>query len=99
MTFVTELPGSLAAAAGVGSGIGGMIGAANATAGAAHAAVVPMAMDPTTLFIHAHHMLDVTNYQAVAAAGLANHFGITTTQAISEGTYEVTEAANALATL
>jgi hypothetical protein len=92
--FLTELPGSLEAASGASAGIGAMIGTATATAGAAHAAVVPMSMDPTALLLHAHHGLDAANFQAVQAAGLANHFGIVTTLATSGTTYDVTEAAN-----
>lgn len=92
--FVTELPGSLEGAAGAAAGVGTQVVTANATAAGIHSAVLPMAVEPTALLLHAHHGLDVVNYQGVHGVGTANLFGIVAALATSGITYDLTELAN-----
>lgn len=97
--FVTEIPGSLEAAAGVLAGLGGMVASANGVAAGVHAAVVPMAFEPTALLLHAHHAIDAANYHATQAVGTANHMGIVAAMATSGVSYDASEAANMLTML
>ncbi len=99
MSFLTEVPGSLALAAGAMTGVGAGQAAANAAAAGVHATLLPPALDEVSALVAASFQTHAVMFQATQAAGLAEHAMTVATLGISEGSYDATEAASALTML
>ncbi|GFG83813.1 PE family protein [Mycolicibacter algericus] len=97
MSFVSAQPEELTAAAGELTGIGSAMAAQNAAAAAATTGVVPAAADPVSALTAAQFVAHADLYQAVSAQANAIHQMFVTTLMTSAGSYETTEAANAIA--
>ncbi len=96
MSFVSAQPAELMAAAGELTGIGAAMAAQNATAAAVTTNVVPAAADPVSALTAAQFVAHAGLYQAVSAQANAIHHMFVTTLMTSAGSYEATEAANAI---
>ncbi len=97
MSFVSAQPEELTAAAGELTGIGAAMAAQNAAAAAATTGVVPAAADPVSALTAAQFVAHADLYQAVSARANAIHQMFIITLMTSAGSYEATEAANAIA--
>ncbi|AEF34998.1 PE-PGRS family protein [Mycolicibacter sinensis] len=97
MSFVSAQPEELTAAAGELTGIGAAMAAQNAAAAAATTGVVPAAADPVSALTAAQFVAHADLYQSVSAQANATHQMFVTTLMTSAGSYEATEAANAIA--
>ena len=97
MSFVNAQPEELTAAAGELTGIGAAMAAQNAAAAAATTGVVPAAADPVSALTAAQFVAHADLYQSVSAQANAIHQMFVTTLMTSAGSYEATEAANAIA--
>jgi hypothetical protein len=99
MSFVTTIPGSLAAAAGGLTAIGGEIAGANAGAAVPITGVLPAGLDEVSFLVAAQFGMHAAMYQAAQAAGLAVHAQTVATLFASEFGYDTTEAVSALGLL
>jgi PE family len=97
MSFVTTHPEALSAAATNLQGIGSGVNAQNAAAAAPTTGVVPAAADEVSALTAAQFVAHAQLYQAVSAQAAAIHEMFVNTLGTSAGSYEATEAANAVA--
>lgn len=96
MSFVTTQPEALSTAATALGGIGSSFNAQNAAAAAPTTGVVPAAADEVSALTAAQFAAHAQLYQAVAAQAQAIHEQFVNTLGTSAGSYEATEAANAV---
>jgi hypothetical protein len=99
MTFVTTQPEMLSAAANQLQGIGTAITAQNEAAAAPTTGVVPAAADEVSALTAARFAGHAQAYQAISAQAAAMHEMFVRVLGTSAGSYETTEAANAVAAL
>ncbi|MBS9533483.1 PE family protein [Mycobacterium sp. M1] len=97
MSFVTTQPEVLVSMAGVLDSIGSTLTAENAAAAAPTAGVIPAAADPVSALTAAQFANYAERYQALGAQATAIHELFVHTLSTTAGSYEATEAANALA--
>jgi PE family len=97
MAFVTTQPEALAASAGTLQGVGAAVNAGNEAAAGPITAVVPPAADRVSALLAVQFAAHAQMYQAVSAQGAAVHQQFVDALAVSSGSYEATEAANAVA--
>jgi hypothetical protein len=92
--FVTEVPGSIAATAGVIAGVGAAMQGVNAAMAEPVSAVIPAGLDDVSFLVAGRHNIQGVMHiaaQAEGAAVLANHVATLTA---SEMVYDTTEAVN-----
>ncbi|OBF90844.1 PE family protein [Mycobacterium sp. 852002-51163_SCH5372311] len=97
MSFVTTQPEALAASAGTLQGVGAAVNAGNEVAAGSITAVVPPAADRVSALLAVQFAAHAQMYQAVSAQATAVHQQFVDVLAISSGSYDATEAANAVA--
>ena len=98
MSYVTTQPEALTAASVTLQGIGSGVSAQNAAAAAPTTGVVPAAADAVSALTAAQFAAHGQMYQAVSTQAAAIHEMFVATLGTSAGSYEATEAANAVAT-
>lgn len=96
-SFVTTHPAMMAAAAGDLANIGAAVSAANSGAAGPTTGVVPAAADQVSALTASQFARHAGHYQAVAAAAAAIHSSLVNTLGANAGSYEFTEATNAVA--
>src|SRR5437588_470424 len=97
MSFMTAQPEMLASAASSLSAICSEMATRNAAVAVPTTGVVPAAADEVSVLTAAHFAAHGARYQAVSAQAAAIHATFVTTLGTSAGSYEATEAANAIA--
>src|SRR6185312_8810102 len=95
MSFVTTLPEELTAAAGQLEAIGSAVSAANVTAAAPIAGVIPAAADDVSAVTAAGFAAYGQLYQAISAEARAIHEQFVNALGLSAKSYQAAEAANA----
>ncbi|WP_421844302.1 PE family protein [Mycobacterium sp.] len=98
MSFVVTQPETLAAAAGHLKEIGSAVGAQSTAAVAPTTGVVPAAADAVSALTAARFIEHARMFHAMNAQAAAVHDAFVANLAASAGSYEATEAANAIAT-
>lgn len=98
MSFVTAQPEMLSAAAGDLQGLGAMMSACNAAAAVPTTALVPAAADPVSALTALQFSAHATLYQQISARAAEVHDMFVATLMASAGSYEATEASNAVVT-
>lgn len=97
MFSLTVQPEALMSAAADLNGVGSAVRAGSALAAAPTAGVAPAAADPVSVLTAAQFAAHAGMYQAVADQAAAVHDLLVTTLRTSAGSYDITEAANAVA--
>jgi hypothetical protein len=97
MSFLTTQPEMLSAAASNLAGIGDVMAAQNAAAAGPTAGVVAPAVDVVSAMTAAQFEQHAQLYQQIAAQAAAVHEQLVATLRADAGSYEATEAANAIA--
>lgn len=97
MSFLTTQPEALAASAGALQGVGSSVNSGNEAAAGPLTGVVPPAADRVSALIAVQFAAHAQMYQAVSAQAATVHQQFVDTLAISSGSYDATEAANAAA--
>ena len=97
MSFVSTQPAELTVAAENLQGIGSTLAAQNVAAAAPTTGVLPAAADEVSARTAAQFATHAQMYQAISAQAAAIHEMFVNTLGASAGSYQATEAANAIA--
>lgn len=97
MSFVTTHPDALASAAADLRTIGSTVAVGNSAAAAPTTGVIPAAADEVSALTAAHFAIHAASYQQLSAQATAIHEMFVNTLGVSAGSYEATEALNAIA--
>ena len=97
MSFVTANPEVLASAAADLQHIGAAVAMGNAASATLTTGVIPAAADEVSALTAAHFALHAASYQELSAQATAIHEMFVHTLGLSAGSYEATEAVNAIA--
>jgi hypothetical protein len=99
MSFITTMPEEMVASSAGLSGIGAVVGAANASAAPMLNAVVPPAPEPASILLSAQFMVHAGMHQVMQGIGSAMHAMFIETLSTSAASYGASEASNLIAML